>query len=118
LQTDGGLRHVQPVSGAGEAELFGDGYEIAELPSIKCDTAVGDWLGKAGTMHSINAQGRVKRAAPHILRTLQHIGMGCDCRVLDIVLSQLASQVVFPKISVEHRASSGYCNSMTAQSQS
>ena len=29
------LRHVQPVSGAREAELFGDGYEIAELASVK-----------------------------------------------------------------------------------
>src|SRR5205807_9866793 len=35
LQADGGLRHVQPVSGAREAELFGDGYEIAELASVK-----------------------------------------------------------------------------------
>jgi hypothetical protein len=35
LQAHGGLRHVQPVSGASEAELFGDGYEIAELASIK-----------------------------------------------------------------------------------
>jgi hypothetical protein len=35
LQADGGLRHVQPVSGAREAELFGDGYEIAKLASVK-----------------------------------------------------------------------------------
>ena len=35
LQADGGLRHVQPVSGAREAELFGDGYEIAELASVE-----------------------------------------------------------------------------------
>jgi hypothetical protein len=35
LQADGGLRHVQPVSGAREAELFGDGYEITELASVK-----------------------------------------------------------------------------------
>jgi hypothetical protein len=34
LQADGGLRHVQPVSGACEAELFGDGYEIAKLASV------------------------------------------------------------------------------------
>ena len=35
LQADGGLRHVQPVSGAREAELFGDGDEIAELTSVE-----------------------------------------------------------------------------------
>ena len=32
---DGGLRHAQPVSGVREAELFGDGYEIAQLASVK-----------------------------------------------------------------------------------
>jgi hypothetical protein len=31
LWSNGGLRHVQPVSGAREAELFGDGYEMAKL---------------------------------------------------------------------------------------
>jgi hypothetical protein len=35
LQADGGLRHVQPVSGAREAELFGDGYEIAKLANVE-----------------------------------------------------------------------------------
>jgi hypothetical protein len=35
LQADGGLRHVQPVSGAREAEFFGDGYEMPELASVK-----------------------------------------------------------------------------------
>jgi hypothetical protein len=30
-------------------------------------------------------------------------------RVLDVVLGQLASQVVIPKISVDHRASSSSC---------
>jgi hypothetical protein len=29
--------------------------------------------------------------------------------VLEVLLSQLASQVVIPKISVDHRASSGHC---------
>jgi len=35
LQADGGLRHVQPISGPHEVEVFGDGYEIAELASVK-----------------------------------------------------------------------------------
>jgi hypothetical protein len=35
--------------------------------------------------------------------------MRCNYRVLEVLLSQLASQVVIPKISVDHRASSGYC---------
>jgi hypothetical protein len=35
--------------------------------------------------------------------------MGCNYRVLEVLLSQLASQVVVPKISVDHRASSGHC---------
>jgi hypothetical protein len=33
--------------------------------------------------------------------------VGCNHRVLDVLLDQLASQVVMPKISVDHRASSG-----------
>src|SRR5947209_10805207 len=86
LQADGGLRHVQPVSGAREAELFGDGYEMPELASVKRDSAAGDGLGNAGMTHSINARRRVKRAAPHLFGTLQRIRIGCNHRVLDVLL--------------------------------
>jgi len=109
LQADGGLRHVQPVGGAREAELFGDGYEIAELASVKRDLVAGDGFGNAGMTHSINARRGVKRAAPHIFGALQRIRIGCNHRVLDVLLGQLASQIMIPKISVDHRVSSGYC---------
>src|SRR3954451_4841686 len=62
LQADGGLRHVQPVSGACEAELFGDGYEMPELASVKRDSAAGDGFGNAGMTHSINVRHRVQRS--------------------------------------------------------
>ena len=58
--------HVQPVSGARKAELFGDGYEIAKLPNVERDWAAGDGFGNAGMTYSINPQRRVERAAPHI----------------------------------------------------
>jgi hypothetical protein len=108
LQADGGLCHVQPVSGACEAELFGDGYEIAELASVKRDSAAGEGFGNAGVRHSINAQRRVKRAASHIFGVLQRIRIGCNHRVLDVLLGQVASRLVIVKISIDHRASSGY----------
>jgi hypothetical protein len=41
--------------------------------------------------------------------TAEWITLSGNHRVLDVVLGQLASQVVIPKISVDHRASSGYC---------
>jgi hypothetical protein len=66
---------VQAVSGACEAELFGDGYEIAELASVKRDAAAGNGFGT----YSINVRRCVKGAAPHIFGALQ-----------------LASQVVIP----------------------
>ena len=58
--------HVQPVSGARKAELFGDGYEIAKLPNVERDWAAGDGFGNTGLTYSINPQRRVERAAPHI----------------------------------------------------
>jgi hypothetical protein len=107
LQADGALRYVQPVSGAREAELFGDGYKIMKLASIKRDSAAGDGFENTGMTYSINAQQLVYCAAPHIFGDLQRIRISCNACWMSF--GQLANQVVIPKISVDHRAFSGYC---------
>jgi hypothetical protein len=52
---------------------------LAELASVKRDSAAGDGFGNAGMTYSINVWRCLKRAAPHIFGALQ-----------------LASQIVVP----------------------